>query len=219
MLTGRHQRFLCEKILDIEIRAYPDLLITPKRFIELTGMIKELFPTESEQTYYIPYTPATANSKKVGAKGKFVEIYQQYRGIAIECGVTYKKKGAKPKSVNNTGVVRLGRLDDVSEEPDDDCKEKLELLHTCIDPPEVVKHYWTVTSRVRIKELVTNQGLETFDYYSQYPALAHKNLGVDLINIDFEAIYPDKESLLSEKYTLFEKQILSYYSRIKKKNE
>lgn len=73
-------------------------------------MIKQIFPTDIESTYYIPYVPSTASSKKVGAKGKFVEIYEYLRGLLRECGLTESRRGLSRKSVDNTGALLLGSL-------------------------------------------------------------------------------------------------------------
>lgn len=78
-------------------------------------MMKEIFPSGIEETYCIPYKPATEGSKKVGAKGKFVEEYEQFWGLLIECELTKFKKGLKQKLVDYRGVLRLGRSEDLSE--------------------------------------------------------------------------------------------------------
>lgn len=73
------------------------------------------------------------------------------------------------------------KLFDFHIDADENCEGQLAFLHSCIDPAETVKQYWRSTSKSRIKELVCNQGLQSYDYYSQYPALLHIQMGLDLV--------------------------------------
>lgn len=66
-------------------------------------------------------------------------------------------------------------------EPDEESKNILEELRSCIDPPEKVEQYWRKTSTARIKTLVLNDGIESYDYFTEYPALKHITHGLKLV--------------------------------------
>ena len=69
-----------------------------------------LFPTELIATYYVPYLFDKVSRRKILAKGKLYDKYNDYRGLLIETRLTACAKGIKRKHVDidaNSKIVFL----------------------------------------------------------------------------------------------------------------
>ena len=85
--------------------------ISPSRLLEIAQLIKETFPTEEIETYYVPYCHNKVTKKKALAKGKLHDKHGELRGILIRTGVSENRKGRKRKYVelsNNLRAICLG---------------------------------------------------------------------------------------------------------------
>ena len=81
--------------------------VQPQRFVELTNLILDIFPTEIKETYYVPYRYDNITKEKSLASGKFQNRYHHLRGVLITTGVIEKSQARKKqKTIPNS--VRLG---------------------------------------------------------------------------------------------------------------
>lgn len=78
-------------------------------------MIKEVFPSESPATYFVPYVPATDITPRISAKGKLIDRYSHFRDLLTTSGVSKKKQGSKARIIDKNCVVRFGSSDILSE--------------------------------------------------------------------------------------------------------
>lgn len=141
--------------------------------------IVELFPTEVEATYYIP------RSQNIRPSGK---LYDRYFN-------TYKTN-KKPTSTEEPPPKKM-RIENCKDNPNYDVflKQKSFLQ---FNTPANLKKVWEETSKLRMQESKDN--LENvFKNWPRYKDLT----GLDLINIDFQTLYPNKSNLLFEKIETF----------------
>ncbi|KAH0552039.1 hypothetical protein KQX54_004478 [Cotesia glomerata] len=210
---------LVDFIISIEICTSPELVISPARFVELSQLIVDLFPTEVKETYYIPYSYDKATKSKILPKGKFHSKYNNgYRANLLASGAIVKKTATKRKRNEISGSVHLGFTSDLkSELTDEEYAEKVKWLKENIDSWAEVKKLWADTSKKRISHLLADTSMN--HYIESFTVLKHVTNGPQLIDIDFLTIHPKKTLNLSLNFDLFAKQLVSYSSNKKRKSE
>ncbi|XP_055701683.1 uncharacterized protein LOC129800961 [Phlebotomus papatasi] len=137
--------------------------ITTQRFKELVSQLLEIFPTEKGLLYYGPYDSTT----KQNASGKLWESF------------CYLKKKLKA-SRNSSSFIPLKTIQE-------DIKLDLDFLQKNFEPLDEIKAAWLRTVETR-----KDESLEIHEYFKKYPVVTGK-IGPELINIDFQSLYPGKD--------------------------
>lgn len=102
-LNHINQVNLAKYIIDVEWYSSLNNKIETSRFLELRDMIKELFPTEDPDLYYVPYKNFK-NGKKLSARGKLYDQYHELRRTLIQSGLI---RSNKTKQVLNFNIGKF----------------------------------------------------------------------------------------------------------------
>ncbi|XP_022168162.1 uncharacterized protein LOC111032216 isoform X2 [Myzus persicae] len=162
-----------------------------KKHNEYSSGIEELFPTESWETYFIPYLKV--GDKITPNRGK---LYDKYCHLKKEIKrITPNKKRNHSEIVeNNTNFV------------EHDFEDSINWLKNNIQPETTLVKLWKETSNFRLNQSLNNIKL--------FPGLT-KPTGYLLIEIDFIQLFPTKEMGLLNKFECF-KEHLKKMLKIKK---
>lgn len=90
-LNHINQVNLAKYIIDVEWHNSVNNKIETSRFLELRDIIKELFPSEDPDLYYVPYKNFK-NGKKLSARGKLYDQYHELRRTLIQSGLIKSNK-------------------------------------------------------------------------------------------------------------------------------
>ncbi|KAF7995283.1 hypothetical protein HCN44_004755 [Aphidius gifuensis] len=182
MLDPSHVMHLADLILQVEMRTNSEMLVTPERLLILAEKISLLFPTEEPECWYIPYKLNPKTKIKTTAKGPLQIRYEHWRGFLLNCQVVQSAKGKRKEKGSCSAPVRLAFYDNFESNYSSEDLEKLNFLKNNIDPWSTIRQLWQETSKLRIKSLLDNQDLKSFEYISTYPILTHPNKGLQLVS-------------------------------------
>lgn len=98
-LNHLNQVNLAKYIIDVEWHSSLKQKIETSRFLELRDIIKENFPTEDPDLYYVPYKNLK-NGKKLGARGKLYDQYHELRRTLIQSGLIKSNKTQRVLNFN-----------------------------------------------------------------------------------------------------------------------
>lgn len=98
-LNHINQVNLAKYIIDVEWHNSLNNKIETSRFLELRDTIKELFPTEDPDLYYVPYKNLK-NGKKLSARGKLYDQYHELRRTLIQSGLIRSNKTKRALNFN-----------------------------------------------------------------------------------------------------------------------
>lgn len=104
-LNHINQVNLAKYVIDVEWHNSLNNKIETSRFLELRDTIKELFPTEDPDLYYVPYKNLK-NGKKLSARGKLYDQYHELRRTLIQSGLIRSNKTKQALNFN-TGKFLL----------------------------------------------------------------------------------------------------------------
>lgn len=122
-------------------------------FVHLSLLIKEAFPTEIPETYYVKGT------RGGNATGKLRNQYLNLRTELAKVGIIQRKSRAK--------VIKPAEMVEALEE---EVENALNLLQSCeIADFGDAKHAWEITKSKRMADFTT-QG--TAEYFSRFPILS-----------------------------------------------
>ncbi|XP_044003521.1 uncharacterized protein LOC122849059 [Aphidius gifuensis] len=199
------------------MRTNSEMLVTPERLLILAEKISLLFPTEEPECWYIPYKLNPKTKIKTTAKGPLQIRYEHWRGFLLNCQVVQSAKGKRKEKGSCSAPVRLAFYDNFESNYSSEDLEKLNFLKNNIDPWSTIRQLWQETSKLRIKSLLDNQDLKSFEYISTYPILTHPNKGLQLIKLDYHTIYADEDNTkIASEFFGFEKEIVLYIKTKKK---
>ena len=105
-LNHINQVNLAKYIIDIEWNNSVNNKIETSRFLELRDTIKELFPSEDPDLYYIPYKNFK-NGKKLSARGKLYDQYHELRKTLIQSGLLRSNKCKKALIFTGKFILKL----------------------------------------------------------------------------------------------------------------
>ncbi|CAI6348452.1 unnamed protein product [Macrosiphum euphorbiae] len=168
----------------IKDRIQKSIKLDKVQFTELAKGIEELFPTESWETYFIPYLKV--GDKITPNRGK---LYDKYCHLKKEMKrITPNKKRNHSETVeNNTNFVEHDNFED-----------SINWLKHNIQPETTFVKLWKETSNFRFNQSLNNIKL--------FPGLT-KPTGYLLIEIDFIQLFPTKEMGLLNKYECFNENL------------
>ncbi|KAF0683352.1 Thymidine kinase, partial [Aphis craccivora] len=167
------------------------VILNRSRFIILAKGIEELFPSETEETYFIPYC-------------KEGNIISPNRGKLYGKFCNIKKEISKISNIKKTHLSESS--DQEINLNHEDYKDSLTWLKNNIEPDITLHKLWKETASYRLKDKNNNM-------MNTYIALS-KPTGHILIDIDFNYMYAGKEMSLFDKFHIF-KEKLKIYLEIK----
>ncbi|XP_022183777.1 uncharacterized protein LOC111043186 [Myzus persicae] len=182
---------LVSVIIKDQIRS--QVILNRSRLIILAKGIEELFPSETEETYFIPYC-------------KEGNIISPNRGKLYGKFCNIKKEISK---ISNVKKRHLSESDQEINLNHEDYKDSLTWLKNNIEPDITLHKLWKATASYRLKDKNNNM-------MNTYIALT-KPTGHILIDIDFNYMYAGKQMSLFDKFPIF-KEKLKIYLEIKQIN-
>ncbi|XP_034936582.1 uncharacterized protein [Chelonus insularis] len=178
---------------DPEIQETFSFSIKGETFAQWSEEIALIFPSESKFIYYSPYDSAcvrivnpdgtiTNRRRKRNRKGTLVEHFEYLKDKLRTQGLlTATQRESVPEVLAAT----------------DEEQAAAEWLATNIGPPDSVKEHWIKSYPVRKTRL--NQNCTVHDYFAELPALKGGQ-GPELVALDFQRLYPDREDSLFERW-------------------
>ncbi|XP_031329003.1 uncharacterized protein LOC116160029 isoform X1 [Photinus pyralis] len=160
-------------------------------FLEAAKEIINLFPTEKIETYYIPYSPPKGSLRRQPARGKLWSRYVNVRA-ALRLADKYKVTDENKENL-------------VLEEENDKYEHDLAFLKVAVEPQQRVAQCWESTFRIRQKRY-KSEPIET--YFEAFPSLKLQ-FGIELLEIDFNTLHPNKANIIYENWPSVSKAILS----------
>lgn len=210
ILTDADQNTISRVIVDYF--QLHNIKMDPKVMAKVAKDIKVIFPNEIESTYYIP------RNKGKNPSGK---IYDRYFNSGYK-----RKKLLTSSSKKSTGILMSREANESSDNIQSvDSKEFLNKKKFLLfNIPSNIIQIWKETSQLRMQE----NKYPLNDFIKQWPRYKDSN-GDELIDIDFETMYPGKGHKLFEKIEEFEtklnktfypnsirdKLFLDYYDKMK----
>ncbi|XP_051174558.1 uncharacterized protein LOC127290173 [Leptopilina boulardi] len=214
-LTNEHRLNVADIIIRNELKEENEFCINSKRLIYLASRIVETFPNESTSTYYIPFTIHSVTRKPILARGKLHAKYYLLREKLKKAGEVlgnernYQKSKKvdlpEPRDLILATHEQLALLEGADDHELRDLSLWLE-THT-IPRAEVLKK-WIQTSKYRIQKLASDASITNRMYMNMYKILQQPS-GYELIEADFELMYPNQSHILISEWPSFEKEVIA----------
>ncbi|KAF5270819.1 hypothetical protein FQR65_LT17794 [Abscondita terminalis] len=164
-------------------------------FIKAASEIIDLFPRESPDTYYIPYTGGKISGlRRQPARGKLWSRYINVKGAL---------RLAASQTSTSTSVIHAELP-----VPDDDQEESLTFLKNNIGPYNKVLLKWEQTYEIR-RKLHRNEDIDKI--FSDLPVLK-QSYAVNLIESDFNQEFADKIDIIYQQWPKVASAILEELS-------
>ncbi|XP_043483962.1 uncharacterized protein LOC122512279 [Leptopilina heterotoma] len=214
-LTNEHRLNVADIIIRHELKEENEFCINSKRLIYLASRIVETFPNESTSTYYIPFTIHSVTRKPILARGKLHAKYYLLREKLKKAGEVlgnernYQKSKKvdlpEPRDLILATHEQLALLEGAD---DHELRELSLWLETHTVPWVEVMKKWIQTSKYRIQKLASDASITNRMYMNMYKSL-QLPIGYELIEADFELIYPNQTNIITSEWPGFEKEVLA----------
>ncbi|XP_061726541.1 uncharacterized protein LOC133532067 [Cydia pomonella] len=202
MLSSNSRRKLCNIIVEDLLSEDPDVRVTHETLLSIAHEIKNIFPKENISTYFVPYVNNYKIKVKTCAKGKLYDCLHNRKR-------EYREAVKKNNTLKAEQVIDgKQNLQNQNDKEDDAVKQHIIWLQNSIEPWRMVEEKWRETASYRLKCLNTSDKT-IVQYMTEFPALKNPS-GYTLLTEDFKTLYPDKESLLHEKFCLYKDKILRH---------
>lgn len=144
--------------------------IKAETFQRAADEITKLFPGETAETYYIPYSSPKLSGRRQSARGK---LWSRYTNVKAALRIAYAGEASIPKQTDVLEAnINQNQIND-----------DLNFIKVAIEPYHKVLQCWEATADVRNK-LYRDKTIT--DIYNDFPALKLQ-MGIDLVscNMDF----------------------------------
>ncbi|XP_039310364.1 uncharacterized protein LOC120358849 [Solenopsis invicta] len=172
-LNNNLRNKLAKIIVSNELSPNIHSTITSERACFLSEQLIRLFPTEDKNVWHIKNKKGESQGR-----GKILTKYYCIRRKLNKAGLLHVK--------STTDFVHVPSD---NEENDDNYEENILWLKNNCKPWQTVTEYWSLTSKMRLKALQSNNQ-SCNEYMIQFPALFDP-LGYVLLEKDFETLYPN----------------------------
>eukprot|EP00102_Acyrthosiphon_pisum_P024178 XP_016661388.1 PREDICTED: uncharacterized protein LOC107884234 isoform X1 [Acyrthosiphon pisum] len=186
LLNGPMRNKLSHLVISHTLKNINEKKISTTKLNALSQDIKDIFPNENIQTYYLPYKKES--DKVTPTRGKLWDKY---------CNMRREIRNKKSTIQTKDNVVFEY---DNNEEP----TEEIIWLKNNLAPWNMVIEYWKKTFHFRYNSLSHKE--KHYSYFSDLPAIKGP-IGFTLIELDFEQLYPGKDLTLFTNFELFKTKI------------
>ncbi|XP_058456686.1 uncharacterized protein LOC131434053 [Malaya genurostris] len=204
ILAKKDKTFITHLIVDEFVDEFGKL--SKDELIQRAKELNEIFPTIDEHVWYQPTTIRDVNGRKIKlsrlARGCLFDRNHNYRAAAV------LEKGDNFGSIDHICYERKLTIteDSCTEEAVASYNETKRWFRHHQDEWEDLRVRWTASSSVRLYE-ISKIKLPSFEHIlDEYPIMRN-NDGYQLIKIDFNHRYPDKNNLLFERFVEFRTRI------------
>ncbi|KAB0803134.1 hypothetical protein PPYR_00104 [Photinus pyralis] len=188
-----------DKIVDYFIQQNQKLNVSAAKTISI--QINKLFPEETPEYYFAPQTGKAP-------KGKLLSKYYNQVRRLTDSGLLGKKVKLR-SSIKHRNIEELP----AAEENCVTIKEKLKYVQEGERWEQLVV-MWKSVQNYRRKMLLENQESSIVSFLNEWPAFK-RPLGYTLVDLDFEYLYSNAESLFT-KWEIFSRKIFDYLMPIVK---
>ncbi|KAB0790730.1 hypothetical protein PPYR_01501 [Photinus pyralis] len=176
---------LRSKIAKIVVRSLLDcsegqsrIEINTLQFVRAAKEIAELFPGESEHTYYIPYSSSKKGLRRQPARGKLWSRYINLKAaLRLVNAANADVEQENVPSTSNTSY---------------DEEEKIAFLKVAVEPFDKILSYWEDTYLIRQRKC---KSYELEDIYKEFPCLS-LHYGITLLESDFNHSNEEKIDII-----------------------
>ncbi|XP_062709589.1 uncharacterized protein LOC109398652 isoform X3 [Aedes albopictus] len=165
--------------------------------------LHSLFPSEPQETWYQP-TWTTDNA------GRKVRLRKLPKGTLRDRNINYKEERLAVQDASQVGAIdteRPGSSNDLTQADSTEYQCTKKWITHNQDDWEEVKIKWKQTTKIRLIELFGEEKRNTASILSEYPVLRHHQ-AYQLIQIDFQQRFPEKEKLLFDRWETFVGKVL-----------
>eukprot|EP00102_Acyrthosiphon_pisum_P018840 XP_016656050.1 PREDICTED: uncharacterized protein LOC100574931 isoform X2 [Acyrthosiphon pisum] len=189
---------LVRLIIDYEVTHSPDQKLSMNHLLQLSQSIVQIFPNESESTYFIPYLKSKEYVRPT--RGKLFDRY---------CNLTkdIRKLNVSPSTTtgecsSNTPVTAFNQ----------DLNDSILWLKNNRESMDIVVNKWTETFSLRYDQMLKSN--KQLNYFLEYPAISGP-LGYKLIEIDFNILQPEKQLKLFDLFPILIECLPKYIKHFK----
>lgn len=176
LLDSAGRRRLCNLIINKELKDDAQARVLSSRLQDLAYQITKIFFQERTPTYFIPYLSYGPGLKR-SAKGKLLDCLNNRRREYRKSGLIQLSRRSSNCSSSSSSASSLleefqcsvGGGED--EESLSTVEESLKWLQNSSDPWELVEKNWDLTSKTRLKKLMSINGQSIANYMKEFPAL------------------------------------------------
>ncbi|KAF7995989.1 hypothetical protein HCN44_008744 [Aphidius gifuensis] len=159
-------------------------------FLKAIESIAQTFPTEKDSLgiWYTPYE-TNRDGYTTNATGILWDCYNNKKSKLRKNGLlALSKRTQKTCTLSNTFVIS------------DKVKKDLEELKTVAGPEEYISELWNGTFDAR-KNLLNEKKITVSEYFQQFHCLKSQ-VAINLINADFNRLFPDKGELFKKNWPI-----------------
>ncbi|XP_055536838.1 uncharacterized protein LOC129725268 [Wyeomyia smithii] len=169
----------------------------PSELEQRATELKKLFPSEPQEVWY-------QSSWSTNNAGRRIKLRKQAKGKLYDRNINYKpivfNEAAFPVK---SGCDVYSSTTEISDEQVAEYQQVKKWIIHNQDEWEELKNKWKQTSRLRLFELAKNNiTISTSTILSEYSVLRNHQ-AYQLVQIDFQHRYPDKEKLLFDRWDQF----------------
>lgn len=170
--------------------------------MDIASVIKDVFPSEETEDYFIP------SEHGAPARGALYGAYRTYREELGAVGLAKMRQRKIKRSVEVVTNTDEEASNNVNPE------ESLEIVENQSDPKSLLLLHWE-RSRVKRAELLAT--MSNMNYVGHFPVLQFGN-GFEWLLMDFDAKYPGTPNIL-ETWPPFATTIMEYARSYRNKSE
>ncbi|XP_065095135.1 uncharacterized protein LOC135717095 [Ochlerotatus camptorhynchus] len=152
--------------------------------------LKQLFPSESEYTWYQPSVEIKGNKK--------IKLGRLARGCLHDRNSNYKPENHSEKKIHQHTPEQPHEEDLLSEAALSEYEQVKTWIRHHEDEWTTVKEKWAATSAFRLLEISKHKNRSCEEILDAFPTLRRPD-GYQLIQIDFKSKFPSKHNLLYER--------------------
>ncbi|KAF5276780.1 hypothetical protein FQR65_LT16188 [Abscondita terminalis] len=156
-----------EEYQNREVGDNPEKRVTGDRLYELAIEISQVFKKESVSTYYIPYINYGPKLRHA-AKGKLLDCLNNRRREYRKAGVIKSLRRLSSGPSSSRIPEKILKL---NEDLDSTVQEDLAWLRNSSDPWDIVELKWTLTAKVTLQKVFSDEIFLVSDYMFEFPAL------------------------------------------------
>ncbi|XP_073826088.1 uncharacterized protein [Musca autumnalis] len=179
-LQNKNRIKIAKAIIEFLLNPNPNRQLLKQHYLHLSQAIVDIFPLETKETYYIPY------SKGKMTKGKLYDAYTNHRTKLCAAGLITRRSNSRPKK--NGYDESLTRINETI------TPHELDILIAMDSDWNAIKDLWRKSYSHRRKELL-NDKISTQIYLNHYNIPKLNENYYDLLQIDFNILYSSTKNI------------------------
>ncbi|XP_065090158.1 uncharacterized protein LOC135711281 [Ochlerotatus camptorhynchus] len=196
-LTRSDKRIITQIVVDEFKDRFSKL--TPDELQSRAVELRSLFPSEPQESWYQPTWTTDSSGRKL-------KLRRQAKGTLRDRNINYREAREPESTAHKISIVKvsenLGSTNDITQNDLTEYQRTKKWITHNQDDWDEVRSKWKQTTTQRIFELSQNETRNAASLLAEYPVLRHQ-----LIQIDFQQRFPEKEKLLFDRWELFVSEV------------